>query len=290
VKAQWELAKLLILDKMKAGLGGELRIAVTGGAALDVEVQHFFTDIGIPVIEGYGLTETSPMALAERYAPTEKLQGGLTPIPEVEVAVVVPGEDAPLDSGQEGELIIRGPNVMVGYYNLPKETAGAFVSVGGDSFFRTGDLATIDAGGKVAITGRVKELYKLDNGKYVVPGKVEDKIVLSNPYILQAFIYGADRPYNVALLSVDYRALAEHLGLAFTTSEEMSTDRRIIEALQDGLEAAKIGGKSFEWPKRIMCLAEEFTVLNGFLTPKMSMKRNVIQKHFQSRLDDLYID
>eukprot|EP00941_MAST-03F_sp_MAST-3F-sp1_P003485 g3485.t1 len=289
VKVQWEIAKLLVLQKLKQGFGGRLRIAVTGGAALDKNVQQFFGDIGIPVIEGYGLTETSPMALAERYAPTEKLQGGLTPIPHCEVAILDPGSDQSVPMGEEGELCISGPNVMAGYYKLPEESENCMVNFEGKRYFRSGDLAKQRASGKIDITGRVKELYKLENGKYVVPGPVEDRIVLSTPLITQAFLTGANKPYNVVLLSINFDLVSSQISVE-GTNLELSKNEKVRELIQSELQIASEDEKSYEFPKRFYIMESEFTVEQGFLTPKLSMKRNVIQKEFQHVIDEMYND
>ena len=207
-KIRWEIAKRLMVNKIKAAFGGRLRVAVTGGSALATEVQEFFDDVGIPCIEGYGLTETSPMALAERYAPTERLQGGLQPIPRVKALIMSPGSSTDvLPDGTEGELVISGPNVMVGYYNNDEATKECIFELDGERCFRTGDLAikrpslAPRPGGVncIQITGRVKELYKLSNGKYVAPSPLEDAIKLSR-YINQVFVYGANKPYNVVFV------------------------------------------------------------------------------------------
>ncbi|MCP3956587.1 MAG: long-chain fatty acid--CoA ligase, partial [bacterium] len=190
----------VIFSKVRERFGGRLRYAVSGGAALSPEVGDFIDRLGIFVCEGYGLTETSPIVSTNH--PTARKLGSVgRPIEGVEVIIdqsVVENADS-----DDGEIVVRGPNVMMGYHNLPEETA-AVMNDGGD--FRTGDLGRIDEDGFLYITGRIKEQYKLENGKYVVPGPLEELLQLS-PFITQAFIHGFNKPFNIALIVPDRAAV-----------------------------------------------------------------------------------
>ena len=203
-RALLTLADKLVFAKVRARLGGRLRYASSGGAALSREVAEFIDAFGIVVYEGYGLTETSPV-VATNYPGARKI-GTVGPvIPGVRV-VIDPGQShgASEDSiAAEGEIIVYGPNVMKGYYKHPDDTAAAFTSDGG---FRTGDIGCLDAEGFLSITGRIKEQYKLENGKYVIPASLEEQLKLS-PFIANALVYGDNRPYNVALIVANATAV-----------------------------------------------------------------------------------
>ena len=299
-KIRWEISKRLMLNKIKELFGGNLRVAITGGSALAHEVQEFFDDIGVPCVEGYGLTETSPMALAERYAPTELLQGGLQPIPRVNALIMAPGSEQVLEDGIEGELVISGPNVMKGYWQNPDETEKVVFDFDGKRCFRTGDLAkkmpstAPRPGGQncIKITGRVKELYKLSNGKYVAPAPIEDCLKLSR-FVDQVMLYGADKPFNVAFVVPNFDAVAAHLQLDASGDKEVlfETNQKAIQTLIESEVAACCDNhnvKAYEVPKKIRIWAKELTVEDGFLTPKQSLKRNVVIKAFENDINDIY--
>ncbi|MCZ7686637.1 MAG: AMP-binding protein [Sandaracinaceae bacterium] len=185
---------------MRARFGGRLQMVISGSAALSMEVAELIDALGIPVYEGYGLSETSPVVSAN--TPRHRKLGS--------VGRVLPGVRVVIDErlGErpgEGEIIVYGPNVMRGYHNRPEENAAAFTSDGG---FRTGDLGHVDQEGYLFITGRIKEQYKLENGKYVMPGVIEEELKLS-PLVANAMIYGDGRPYNIALVVPDGAALAD---------------------------------------------------------------------------------
>ena len=199
------MADKLVISKLKARLGGRLRLAFSGAAPLSVEVAEFIDNLGITIYEGYGLTEssgstTSNPAGAPRFGSVGKAIAGHADRARHERA----GRRAP----GEGEIIIYGPNVMEGYHNRPEATREALTADGG---LRTGDLGHFDEDGYLYITGRIKELYKLKNGKYVAPAPLEEKLKLS-PFIAHCMVYGADQPYNVALIVADVPALKAYLG------------------------------------------------------------------------------
>ena len=153
------LAKNLVLNKIKDNLGGQLKCAFTGGAKLEFEVQQFFGDIGIPIIEGYGLTETSPIIVTEKYGPTEFTQGGLQEAPGVQVYICEQNSSKVLPMETEGEICVVGPNVMIGYHNRDEETSEVIFDLDGHRAFRTGDMGVLCQNRTLTITGRCKELY-----------------------------------------------------------------------------------------------------------------------------------
>ena len=276
------LAQRLIFSKIIGKFGGRLRYAMSGGAALSREVAEFVDALGIMVFEGYGLTETSPVATVN--SPTARRIGSVgKPIPGVTVKLDFEASG----SKEEGEIVVYGHNVMQGYYNRPDETAKVFTEDGG---FRTGDLGRFDADGFLFITGRIKELYKLENGKYVAPVALESKLLLS-PFIAQAMVYGANRKFNVALIVPDLVNLKEWAtaqGIAATDPEKLVQDEKVRAQIRREIDAQSQEFKGFEAIREFVLSSEEFTVANDMLTPKLSMKRRNILKRYGKEIDALY--
>src|SRR6185503_7928382 len=192
------LADKIIFSKIREKFGGKLKYAISGSAALSRDVASFIDALGIEVYEGYGLTETSPIATAN-YPGHRKIGSVGRAIPHVRIEI----DRSVTGDAVNGEIVIHGPNVMQGYHNRPDENAAVFAKDGG---FRSGDMGHLDADGYLYITGRIKEQYKLETGKYVVPTPLEEDLKLS-PYIANVMLHGANRPYNVALIVPDMEAL-----------------------------------------------------------------------------------
>ena len=283
----------VVFDKVRARLGGRLKYAISGGAALSRDVAEFIDAIGIVVFEGYGLTETSPVATANR--PDARKIGSVgLPLPGVRIAIdagsgehnsdVAPGRAAPT----EGEIIVYGPNVMKGYFHRPEETAAVFTSDGG---FRTGDMGFLDAEGYLFITGRIKEQYKLQNGKYVVPSPLEDALKLS-PYVSNAMVYGDNKPYNVALIVANVAALrkwADESHIALPDSpDQLLEDGRVRALFESEIATRSTGFKGFERIQDFALVAAEFTVESGMITPKMSLKRRKVVEVYGPLLERIY--
>ena len=281
-----ELALLKVVDKVvfekvRARFGGNLKYAFSGGAALSREVAEFIDSLGVMVFEGYGLTETSPIATAN--VPGGRKIGSVgRPIPGVRIEIdPAAGERKPATEGggkparAEGEIVIYGHNVMKGYLKRPEENAAVFTKDGG---FRTGDMGYIDAQGFLFITGRIKEQYKLENCKYVVPTPLEEQIKLS-PYVLNVMVYGDNRPFNVALVVVNEPAIKawaekEHLAPALPSgSEALLKDDRVRSLMRREIEANSGEFKGFEGVRDFALIADDFTTDNGMLTPSLKLKR-----------------
>lgn len=296
VEAQHRLYDRLVFSRVRERFGGRLRFAFSGGAALSPEVATFIDDLGIAVIEGYGLTETSPIACANR--PGDRRIGSVgKPLAGVEVRIdpgaieagAAPGEGsqpARVGPDVEGEILIKGPNVMQGYHKLPEATAAVMTA---DGAFRTGDRGRIDADGFLWITGRIKELYKLENGKYVAPGPLEEKLALS-PLIDQVFIYGDGRPHNVALVLPDRDGvMAWAQGQGVTGSwPQVIADPRTRAMICGEVETQGRDFKPYEAPRAVELLEEGFTIENGMMTPKMSIRRGVVEERMRARIEALY--
>lgn len=282
VEAKHALLDKLVFSKVRDYFGGRLQYAFSGGAALSPEVGAFIDKLGIEVYEGYGLTETSPIATAN-YPGHRKMGSVGKAFPGVEVII----DSSVLDGdSDEGEIIIKGPNVMQGYHNLDEETAAV---LNDDRAFRTGDLGRLDEDGYLYITGRIKEQYKLENGKYVVPAPLEEVVQLS-PMITQAFIHGYNKPWNVILLVPDRIALekwARKQGIK-DDYEALLEHPKVHELMAQHLKEQCKGFRGYERPRKFKLIAEEFSVDNGMLTPKMSVKRNVVQERYGKEIEELH--
>lgn len=273
----------LVFSKVRDRFGGRLRYAFSGGAALSPEVGEFIDTLGIMVYEGYGLTETSPIATANR--PGERRLGSVgRPLPGVEIIIDTTVVDDP--DSNDGEVVVKGPNVMKGYHNLPEETASVMRE---DGSFRTGDLGRLDDDGYLWITGRIKEQYKLENGKYVVPAPLEELLQLS-PFVNQAFIHGFNKPFNVVLLVPDRLALEKWAAANGIRDdyEALLQHPKVSELFTAQVEQYSKDFKSYERPRQFRLIAEEFSIDNGMLTPKMSLKRNVVIDTYGDLLDELH--
>jgi long-chain acyl-CoA synthetase len=271
----------VVLSKIRNRFGGKLKYAISGGAAIPKEVALFIDALGITVFEGYGLSETSPIATANW--PGKRRIGTVgTPIPGVRVEL----DTAVSADPRDGEIIIRGHNVMRGYHNLPDKTAEALT---GDGGFRTGDLGRIDEDGFLHITGRLKEQYKLGNGKYVVPTVIEERLALS-PLIRNAMVFGEQQPYNVALIVPDLDALARAAsarGWPFDP-DDVRRDPNVRTLLAAEIETQSEGIHKYEMVRDFAVLGEDFTLENGMLTPTLKLKRSVVRDRFHTDLEDLY--
>ena len=294
------LANKLVFTKVRAKFGGRLRYAFSGGAAISREVAEFIDSLGITVYEGYGLTETSPIASAN--SPGKRKIGSIgKAIPGVEI-VVDATEGRKTDKGYpEGELVVFGHNVMQGYLNRPEDNAAVFCTrdfkpwgdrgPDPDRGFRTGDMGYVDKEGFVYITGRIKEQYKLENGKYVVPTPLEEEIKLS-PFVLNVMVYGDNRPFNTALVVANTSAIsdwASREGVSLASDpDKMLEDSKVRDLFK--AEIAKYGEKfkGFEAVQDFALIAEDFTADNGLLTPSLKVKRRAVFERHGHLIDALY--
>lgn len=274
----------LVFSKVRDRFGGRLKYAFSGGAALSREVAEFIDNLGIMVYEGYGLTETSPIATAN--SPSGRKIGSVgKPIPGVEIEIDVSATEDP----KQGEIIVYGHNVMQGYYGLDEENAKVFVEKDGKRGFRTGDMGYIDSDGFLFITGRIKEQYKLLNGKYVVPTPLEEKLKLS-PYIANVMIHGANQNFNAAVIIPDFEALASWAadkGLP-TEPAELVQEPQVEALIRGEIEKYSADFKAYEKIKKFTLGTEDFTTDNGMLTPSMKVKRRVVLEKYGPALEALF--
>lgn len=271
----WPILKKLVADKVMAKLGGRLRMAMSGGAALPAEVSRIFIGLGLPVLQGYGMTESSPVVCANRVEDNMPASVGL-PIPGVEVKL-----------GENNALLVRGPNVMLGYWNNPEATKAV---ISPDGWLNTGDIASIDAQGHVTITGRLKEIIVLSTGEKVPPGDMEAAI-LRDPLFEQVMLIGEARSY-LSILAVLHPARWQDLSAHYGLDDRLDSEQQKHQLEKILLE--KITHQTSEFPgyakiRRVAVIQEPWTIENGLLTPTLKLKRTKVLEKYKAEVDKLYI-
>ncbi len=267
-------ADRLVFHKVKARLGGRLRFFVSGSAPLAKEIGEFFYSLGVTIIEGYGLTETSPVITVNRLSHPRFGSVGQA-VPGVEIWIA-----------DDGEILTRGPHVMQGYYKKPDATAAVIV----DGWFHTGDIGHIDGDGCLFITDRKKDLIKTAGGKFVAPQKLEG-LFITDPYISQAFVYGDRQPYCVALIvpnAEQLRGFAQEQEIVGRSLKELVSQPKVLDLYWSRVQAKQQGLASFEQVKKIALLDQEFSQASGELTPTLKAKRAIIAQRYEALLRALY--
>ncbi|HNR51020.1 MAG: Long-chain-fatty-acid--CoA ligase FadD15 [Deltaproteobacteria bacterium ADurb.BinA179] len=282
---KYAIGDKLVFSKIREGFGGRLRGVMTASAAMNPDISRFFFDMGIPIYDCYGMTETSP-AITMNCPSAYKIGSVGRPIPGVKVVI---DKSVVEEGAQDGEIIAYGPNVMKGYHNKPEATAEVMTSDGG---IRTGDRGRLDEDGFLFITGRIKEQFKLENGKFVFPASLEEDIRLI-PSVENAMIYGENKPYNVCLIVPDFLVLAKYAkdrGIP-ADPKSIAENPEIQEMIRNEVISSltgKYGG--YEIPKKFLFLHENFTVENGTLTQTMKLKRRVVVSRFKDMIEKLYAE
>jgi long-chain acyl-CoA synthetase len=279
-------ATKLVLHKLHARVGGRLRFFVSGGAALSREIETFFWAAGIQILQGYGLTETSPVCNvnlphALRFGSVGRC------IPGVECRI--DGTDWPQGNRPfpEGEICFRGPNVMQGYWRNDKATREVFDAEG---WFHTGDIGYLDGDGFLFITDRKKEIIVMSNGKKVAPQPIENALKMQ-PHVAQAMVLGDDRNYISTLLVPDWETLEKFAlqnGIAAQDRDRLVADQRVVSLIEREVEAVNAGLSRYEQIKKFWILASDWTVEGGELTPTLKLKRRIIQDRFNGFISQLY--
>ena len=276
LKIQWSLADKLVYEKIREGTGGRLRIVSSGGAPLSKSLAEFFWSVGIPIYQGYGLTETSPI-VSSNFPRNRPGSSGL-PIPHCEVK-----------AADDGEILVRGPMIMQGYYKRPEATREAIDEEG---WFHTGDIGYLDEDNYLFITDRMKDLLKTSGGKFVAPQPIENSLKTS-PYILNAMVLGDRRKFIVALVVPNCKTIsakaAEH-GVTISTGEEVAAHpftRTLIHAEIQRLTAHLA---QYETIKRFALLSADFTFDSGALTFTMKLKRRVVEEQYHEVIEGLFAD
>jgi long-chain acyl-CoA synthetase len=273
------LADKLIFSTVRAKFGGELRFAISGSAALNRDVAEFIDALGIEVYEGYGLTETSPIVSAN--CPGYRKMGSVgRPVPGVRVLI----DTEITGDARHGEILVDGPNVMQGYHNRPDETREVLMP---DRTLRTGDMGYLDEDGYLYITGRIKEQYKLETGRYVAPAPLEEKLSLS-PFIAIAFLHGANKPHNVALIVPDRENLKRWAEERKIELGDICENPAVKKLIRDEIERHSADFKSYERPQSFLVVSDEFTPDNGLLTPSLKLRRRNVLRLYGERLETLY--
>jgi long-chain acyl-CoA synthetase len=278
----------IVFSKIRAKFGGRLKLAITGSAVMNPEISMFFSDIGISTYDCYGLTETTPAMTVN--SPAKNRIGSVgSAIDKVTVVIdkTLTGQDS-----NDGEIVCHGPNVMQGYHNKPEQTAKVLfddpeLGVG----FRTGDRGRLDEDGFLFITGRFKEEYKLQNGKYVHPASIEEDIKL-NPYVANAMIFGEGKRYNVCLLVPDFESLKsfiDSIGCEGKTPQELVQESAVIDFIENQvIEQLKPVYGGYEIPKKFMIISDDFSVDNGLLTQTMKLRRLKVMEKYGDHLLQLF--
>ncbi len=281
LSAKYALAEKLVFSKIRARTGGNIRLFVSGGAALPADVAEFFFAMGMNIIEGYGLTESSPIIAAN---PLERPKIG---------TVGRPIDNAEVKIAEDGEILTRGPNVMLGYYREPLATAEVIDAQG---WLHTGDIGEFDKDGYLRITDRKKHLFVSSGGKNIAPGPIES-LLLSSRYIDQIMLIGDKRPFLTALIVPDVDALretAEMQGIAVPDLRDAEAREAFLDseatllAIEEDVKRIQRDLAAFERVRRFELLGEPFTVENGMLTPTLKVKRRVVEERYREPIEGMY--
>jgi len=276
VKLKWAIANKFVYSKIRAGTGGRLRLVMSGGAPLSKEMAEFFWAIGIPIYQGYGLTETSPV-LTSNY-PRNRVGSSGQPIPNVQIRIA-----------DDGEILAKGPCVMQGYFKAPEATREVLSE---DGWFKTGDIGYLDKDNYLFITDRKKDLLKTAAGKFVAPQPIESALKTS-PYILNAMVVGDQRKFVVALIVANPITVSAKLaeeGLKFSSNAELASHPRAYALIENEVSRLTAHLAQYENIKRFALLPDDFTFDSGSLTFTMKLKRRVVEKQFRDLIAKLYAD
>jgi long-chain acyl-CoA synthetase len=272
---EWKLADRLVFAKIRQALGGRVRIYISGGAPLGRDLAEWYASVGIRIHEGYGLTETSPV-IALNKPNAHKIGTVGRPLQNVEVRIA-----------DDGEILVRGPSVFKGYWNMPDETAAALTP---DAWFKTGDIGNLDADGFLSVTDRKKDLIKTSGGKFIAPQPIERKLQASQ-YVGEAIVIGDRHKFPSVVIAPDFTELerwAREHGLGSQSREQLVRNEKVCE-LFDGIVAeVNRDLAQFEKLKKVLLVADEFSVANGSLTPTLKLKRRVVEERYRRHIQQLY--
>lgn len=274
---QLKIANKIIFKKWREALGGNIMAIVSGGAALQPRLARVFWAANMPVLEGYGLTETSPVIAVNGLDP------GATKFTTVGKVI----KDVEVRIAEDGEILCKGPNVMKGYYNRPDLSDEV---IDKDGFFHTGDIGELLEGKYLRITDRKKEIFKTAGGKYIAPQVLENKFKES-PYIEQVMVIGENERFPAALILPSFPALSAwcaRADITYTTKEEMIKDQRVIDKIQSVIDHFNQDFGNWEKVKKFELLANEWSIDGGELTPKLSLKRKIILQKYKSQVEKIY--
>ncbi len=270
----WRLLDRMLYKRVREGFGGHARFFISGGAPLGRELAEWYADMGIRIHEGYGLTETSPV-IALNTPKAHKLGTVGKPLPNVEVRIA-----------EDGEILVRGPSVFEGYWNLPEETRNALV----DGWFKTGDIGNLDTDGFLSITDRKKDLIKTSGGKFIAPQPIENSLK-HNPLVAEAVVLGDKQKFPAVLIAPAFSVLenwARSHQVTFASRQELVADPA-VRALYDGI-VGEVNEKlaRFEKLKKVLIVAEEFSAENETLTASMKLRRRAVEKRYAKEIEGIY--
>lgn len=271
---QRRIAHALVFKKLEARVGGKLRFFFSGGAPLAREIAEFFNGAGIRIMEGYGLTETSPVVALNTFKDFRLGTVG-KPLPGVEVKIA-----------EDGEVLVRGENVMQGYYKKPQETAE--VLVGG--WFHTGDIGHLDADGFLLITDRKKDLIATAGGKKVAPQPIEARLKQS-PFVAEAVLVGDRRPFIVTLIVPNFERLtawAAENGVAHDDRARLASSPAVRELLQKAIDGVNADLAQYERIKNFVVLSRDLTIDDGHLTPTLKVRRRIVERTYHDQIESMY--
>ncbi len=275
LKSQYKLADKLVFSKIRAKIGVDKINFVSGGAALSPAVEEFFFALGYTVIAGYGLTESSPVVTVARYDNFELGTVG-SALDSVEIKIAA-----------DGEILVRGPNIMKGYWNDPEATRTA---IDDDGWLYTGDIGVLTERNNLRITDRKKDLIVSSGGKNIAPQPIENILALS-PYIERCIIIGDNREFLTALITPDFeqiKAVADNFGIKYSNPSELLSNDKIIAAIKQDIDRLQKDLAKYERVRRFKLLTEPFSIENGTLTPKLSIKRHVVERKYSDLIDQMY--
>ena len=277
MKVQFAIADRLVFRKVREALGGRIRFFISGSAPLSPQIAYFFFGAGVTILEGYGLTETSPVTNVNR---PDGIRMGTVgpPVPATEIRIA-----------DDGEILVRGRQVMKGYWNNPDATHEAIDEEG---WFHTGDIGTLDPDGLLRITDRKKELLVTAGGKNVAPQPIENAAKTSG-FVAEALMLGDRRPYTILLVVPNFDLLegwARHKGLSFDSREALVRLPEVRTKLEEDV-AKRLGDFArYETPKKVLPIARELTIERGEVTPSFKIKRRVVEKNFADRIEAMYAE
>lgn len=272
----WQIANKLVFSKVRNSMGGRVQTIISGGAPLGIELAEWFASIGLRVMEGYGLTETSPVIAVN--TPQSFRPGTVgKPLRGVEVRVA-----------DDGEILVRAPSVFQGYWHLPEETQNAFAG----EWFKTGDVGSLDEDGFLSITDRKKDLIKTSGGKFIAPQPIETRLK-SNPLVSEAALIGDRRRFPAALIAPAFPALedwAKQHGVIFNSQQELVADAKVHALYQEIIDRLNLGLARFEQIKKLLLLAEQPTIADGTLTPTLKLRRRELEARYRGQIEVLYAE
>jgi len=274
LSAKHKIADKLVFKKLRERTGGRLRFFISGGAALSKELGEFFEAVGLQIVEGYGLTESSPVIAANR--PDDYKFGTVgKPLPNVEIKIA-----------SDGEILARGPNIMQGYYKKKKETEETVIN----GWLHTGDIGVFDSDGFLMITDRKKHLFKTSAGKYIAPTPIEN-IFLTSKYIDQFVLIGDRRTFLSALIVPDYEALKEYADahkISYTDESELTGNEKIYKLIEDDMSKLQKKLANYERVRKFALLDKPFTIETGEITPSLKIKRKVVEEKYNYLIEQMY--